>query len=255
MADLDLPLLSVVIPSFNYGRFLPETLDSCLQQTYTNFEVLVVDGGSTCQDTLALLRGIHHPKISVHLRYGRHLVGSNRNHGIERARGRYICCLDSDDRVRPTYFERAIELLDGQDYDIVSTAIQTFGDDSSIYPVEPFPTLNDMVKANHVATCAVFRRLLWERHGGFVDSGLDERYFYEDWRLWIRFAALGARIANLVEEPLFEHRVHAGSLSRSNPRIPSMAAQRAAILAFNADVLGPMAGSVIASRDNVGALR
>lgn len=231
------PLVSVVIPCYNYGRFVAEAVDSVLAQTFRNFEILVVDGGSS-PDSVATLRSLERPQTQVFFREGRHLVGDNRNFGISRARGKYICCLDADDLIRPTYLEKALFLLETQDYDMVSTTIRSFGDKSEIYHLERFPGLADMLAANHVSTCAVFRRHLWEQAGGFQDTGVGSEYFYEDWRLWLRFAALGARIANIVDEPLFLYRVHSThSLSRQNQELPDMDRQRQAIVAFNRDVI------------------
>jgi glycosyltransferase involved in cell wall biosynthesis/SAM-dependent methyltransferase len=230
------PLVSVVIPCYNYGRFVAEAVDSVLAQTFQNFEILVIDGGSAA-DTVATLKELSRPQTQVYFREGRHLVGDNRNFGIARARGKYICCLDADDLIRPTYLEKALFLLETQGYDLASTTIRSFGDKSEIFHLERYPTLADMLAGNHVSTCAVFRRALWEQAGGFQDTGIGSEYFYEDWRLWVRFAALGARIANIVEEPLFLYRVHSSeSLSRQT-QLPTMDRQREAVAAFNQDVI------------------
>lgn len=230
------PLVSVVIPCFNYGRFVPETVASVLAQTWDDIEIVLVDGGSTDAETRQVLEGLRGAKTSVYSRDTRHLVGDNRNFGIARARGKYICCLDSDDLLAPTYLEKALFLLEAQDYDVVSTSIGCFGQDSTVYGVKRYPTLTDMVRANEVTTCALFRRELWERAGGFQDAGLGEQYLYEDWRLWMRFAALGCRIANLVDEPLFRYRVHSRSFSRQHG-IRSIADQREPILELNRDLI------------------
>ncbi|MEA2604698.1 MAG: hypothetical protein QOF89_5690 [Acidobacteriota bacterium] len=231
------PLVSVIIPCYNYGHFVPEAVDSVLAQTFQNFEILVIDGGSA-EESLAALRELDRPKTQVYFREGRHLVGDNRNFGISSAQGKYVCCLDADDRIKPTYLEKALFLLETQDYGLVSTSIQSFGDQSTVYHVERFPVLADMLKGNHVSTCAVFRKDLWTRAGGFQDTGIGCDYFYEDWRLWVRFAALGTRFANIVEEPLFLYRIHsAQSLSSQNQAVPAMDRQREAVLAFNQDVI------------------
>lgn len=231
------PLVSVVVPCFEYGRFVAEAVDSVLAQTFQDLEVLVIDGGSRDAGSLEALRALRRAKTRVWFRQGRHLVGDNRNYGIARARGKYVCCLDADDLLRPTYLEKAVFLLEGQGYDVISTSIESFGEDTRVYRVERYPTLADMVQGNHVPTCAVFRKELWERAGGFQDAGIGAEHIYEDWRLWVRFAALGARIANIVEEPLFRYRVHSqNSLSR-DARVPPIERQREAILAFNRDVI------------------
>jgi glycosyltransferase involved in cell wall biosynthesis/SAM-dependent methyltransferase len=229
------PLLSVIVVCYNYGRFVAEAVDSILAQTFQNFEILVVDGGSSAE-TLEVLRNFERPKTRVFLRGDRHLVGDNRNFGIAHARGRYVCCLDADDKLKPTYLEKALFLLETQGYDVVSTSIQSFGGQSDIYHLERFPVLADMVRGNHVSTCAVFGKELWERAGGYRDAGLGRDYVYEDWRLWVRLSALGARIANIVEEPLFLYRVHETSLSRQR-EVPSIDEQRQAVVELNHDVI------------------
>jgi glycosyltransferase involved in cell wall biosynthesis len=230
------PLVSVVIPSFNYGRYVSDAVASVLAQTFQDLEVIVVDGGSTEGESRQAARALAGPKTRVYLREGRHLVGDNRNFGIERASGKYICCLDADDLLKPTYLEKVLFLLETLGYDVVCTSIECFGAQTDTYSVERYPALADLVRANHVPTCAVFRRDLWERSGGFADTGTGAEYFFEDWRLWVRFAALGARFANLVDEPLFLYRVHRVSLSRG-PDIPDMDRQREAMSELNRDVI------------------
>ncbi|RPH55927.1 glycosyltransferase, partial [bacterium] len=183
-------------------------------------------------------RALQRPKTRIYFREGRHFVGDNRNYGISQARGKYICCLDADDLIRPTYLEKAVFLLEAQGYDVVSTSIQCFGDSAVYYGMWRFPTLADMVRGNHVSTCAVFRKDLWKKAGGFQDTGIGRDYVYEDWRLWIRFSALGARIANIVEESLFRYRVHSeSSLSKQDETVPPLARQHEAVVTFNDDVL------------------
>lgn len=233
----DEPLVSVIIPCYNYGHFVAEAVDSVLAQTFRNFEILVVDGGSE-PSSLAHLKDLRRPQTRIFFREGRHFVGDNRNYGIALARGKYVCCLDADDRIQPTYLEKALFILETQDYDLVSCSFRCFGDSSAIYHLERHPTLADMLKGNQVSTCAVFRKQLWSRAGGFQDAGIGGDYIYEDWRLWVRCAALGARFANIVDEPLLWYRVHsAGSLSSQNQAVPPMDRQRQAMADFNRDVL------------------
>jgi glycosyltransferase involved in cell wall biosynthesis/SAM-dependent methyltransferase len=231
------PLVSVVIPCYNYGHFVTDAVDSVLAQTFQSFEILVIDGGSSAP-TLEVLRDLDRPKTRIYLREGRHLVGDNRNFGISRAEGKYVCCLDADDRIEPTYLEKALFLLETQAYDVVSTSIRCFGGRNEIYHLERFPVLADLLQGNHVSTCAVFRKDLWARTEGYQDTGTGGDYIYEDWRLWVRFAALGARFANIVDEPLFLYRIHSSlSLSNQNQGVPSMDRQREAVIELNRDVL------------------
>jgi glycosyltransferase involved in cell wall biosynthesis len=235
------PLVSVVIPCFNYGHFVVDSIDSVLTQTLKNVEIIVVDGGSTDASTIKTLRTIQRPRTTILFRKGRHLVGDNRNYGISKASGRYICCLDADDTVDPTYLEKAVFHLETYGYDIVSTAINFVGDKEGQIDILEFPDLTDMVNGNHVLTCAVFRRQLWESARGFVDFGIGKDYVFEDWDFWVRLAAKGARIRNISGEYLFNYRVHQGGSLSSAAGIKPLSEQKAIILDKNRDLLNPKA--------------
>jgi glycosyltransferase involved in cell wall biosynthesis len=240
----DLPLVSVIVVCFNYGAYVDEAIASILAQTAVEHcEVLVVDGGSDDPATIAKMQRLADdppPRTTVLLRTdGRHLVGDNRNYGIERARGRYIACLDADDRLDPRYLEVALYLLERRGYDLVSTAARSFGLADDYFGLKLSPDLRDMLRANEVITAAVYRRELWGRAGGFHDAGIGNAYVFEDWKLWVRIAALGARMTN-IQAPLFRYRVHStDSLSRQRGDVRDMAAHRAAVVAFNEDVITP----------------
>jgi glycosyltransferase involved in cell wall biosynthesis len=242
----ELPLVSVVVVCFNHGACVKEAIDSVLAQTAAPLcEVIVVDGGSTDPQTLETVRRLAAdppPRTTVFLREdGRHSAGDNRNFGIERARGRYVACLDADDLLDPRYIEVALYLLERRNYDLVSATAQCFGASNEQFRLPLTPDLSAMSAANYVATGALYRRNLWELAGGYQDSGLDVDYVFEDWKLWLRMAALGARITN-IQEPLFRDRVHtASSSSTQQGTITGMKQQRAAVLAHNADVLTPAA--------------
>ena len=115
----DQPLVSVIIHCFNYGNYIIDAVESILAQTLKNVEIIVVEGGSTDVATVETVRGILRPRTTVLFREGRHLVGDNRNYGIAKAKGRYICCLDADDTLDPTYLEKAVFHLETYGYDIV----------------------------------------------------------------------------------------------------------------------------------------
>lgn len=209
------PLISVVIPAFNYGHFVAGAVDSVLSQTFDDLEVIVVEGGSTDPQSAETTANLVRPKTTILYRDAPRLLGDNRNFGIAHTRGKYICCLDADDLLNPTYLEKALFLLETQGFDVVSSAYELFGDTSGVYRPMERPALPDLVEGNHVAVCGVFRRSMWEEVGGYADTGLGEKFVYEDWRFWVRLAARGARFTNIVNEPLFRYRVHSKSLSRS----------------------------------------
>ena len=231
------PLISVIIPCFNYGKFVLGAIDSVLAQTLENVEIIVVDGGSTDGETVEILRAVQRPRTRILFRDGRHLVGDNRNYGIELARGRYICCLDADDTLDITYLEKAVFYLETYGYDIVSTAIKFVGAKTGYLDNMQRPDLTDMVNGNHILTCAVFRRLLWEDVGGYFDVGIGMHHVAEDWDFWLRLVAKGARVRNISGEYLFHYRVHEGGSLSSSADVKSLQGQKEAILDRNRNLL------------------
>lgn len=230
------PLVSVVIPCFNYGRFVQAAVDSVRKQTLKSVEIIIVEGGSTDGETPAIVSAIEGPNIRVFMQPRQTLVGANRNSGIALVRGRYVCCLDADDTIESTYLEKAVYFLEAHFYDIVSTGIRFSGQKSGTIDVLENPNLRDMTEGNHITTCAVFRKTLWEKVGGFFDTGKGQEHVAEDWDFWLRCVAAGARVRNITGEHLFNYMIHShGSLSSTDVR--SLSEQRRSILERNRDIL------------------
>ena len=94
------PLISVVIPCYNDGKYLPETLGHLAKQTFRDFEIIIVNDGSTDPETLSILKNLESENTRVlHKENGR--MSSARNHGVKHARGEYIAALDADDYFHP----------------------------------------------------------------------------------------------------------------------------------------------------------
>src|SRR5262245_25793619 len=122
------PKVSVVITCHNLGRYLDEAVDSVLAQSFQDFEIVVVDDGSTEDETRALLADYRRPRTRVIRIDNRGLPGA-RNEGIRHTTGPYLCALDADDRLAPTYFEKAVAILDRDpSVAFVSHWLRTFGE-------------------------------------------------------------------------------------------------------------------------------
>ncbi len=238
----DRPLVSIVIPCFNYGHLVAEAIDSAEQQSFSNIEIIAVEGGSTSSESRALLiEAVRHagPRVRLIVQDSPHRAGANRNFGISHARGKYICCLDADDRLAPTYIEKALFMIEHAGYDVVSSGLRFFGAKSEVWMPHQRPTLDMLMEANQVVTTAVYSKAIWAKAGGYRDSDPATGHVHEDWLFWVRLAALGARFANLPE-PLLHYRSHAGTLSNSESVLEHQA-QTLQIQRFNSDVLTPEA--------------
>ncbi|MCI0145634.1 glycosyltransferase [Paraburkholderia sediminicola] len=232
------PLVSIVIPCFNYGHLVREAIASVEAQTFQDIEIIVVEGGSSSaqsrQHFVSLIEDAS-VRIRVLLQDKAQRAGANRNFGISHARGKYVCCLDADDRLDPTFLEKAIFLLEYYGYDVVSPGMKYFGERADVFSPADQPDLATLLKANSILTCSVYPRALWKAAGGFRDSDPAYGHIHEDWLFWARLAALGARFLNF-HEPLLFYRSHGSTLSNSDAVIDNET-QAHYISKFNADVL------------------
>ena len=206
----DRPLVTVGIPCYNYGRYVLEAVDSVLASTFQDFEVLVINDGSTDPDTLRVLHSLEdrYPggRVRVVHQQNQGLAGS-RNKGAALARGKYVVSLDADDRLAPTYLEKTLGVLERHaEYAFCYSLVQMFGAEEGIWKTEPF-SLEKALRYNHVPTGAVFRREAWIEAGGFRD----QLYGQDDWNFWITLGAKGWE-GCLIPEPLFFYRKHEVSM-------------------------------------------
>lgn len=195
-------LVSVIMPVYNKGQTLRDTVASVRAQTLTSVEIVVWDDGSTDDATLAALDEVarlDHVEVVHSSNQG--VIGA-RNSAISYARGEYICCLDPDDLIDPTYLEKAVTVLkSGAGYSIVYPYVHSFGDVDEYWETQDLdPAL--ILEANHVPICAVFERAVFRETGGFSAEMADG---YEDWEFWAHAAELGFR-GKVLPEHLFHYR-------------------------------------------------
>ena len=182
------PRVSVVIPVFNAGRLLVQALDRVAAQTWRDFEVVVVDDGSTDDDTRAVLDdAARRPGVTVH-RTENGGPSRARNVAIERARGAYILPLDADDWLAPTYLERTVPVLDADPaLGVAYTWVGLVGGHQGVWRTGDF-TLEALLARCTIHVTSLFRRQLWADVGGY-----DARFVesWEDWDLWLGAVARG----------------------------------------------------------------
>lgn len=207
------PLVSVVIATYNGERFVAETLDSVLAQTWEHLEVIVCDDGST-DGTLDILAG-YRDRVLVHRQKNRG-VSAARNRGASFARGEYIAFLDHDDLWEPDMLERQVGLLLARkghglvygDSWIIDTQGHSFGQRKSFLEYREGDVYGELLQGNFipietaVLPAAVFRAL-----GGF-DTRL--RYL-EDYELYLRVAERYP--VAFQPHPVARYRIHERNLS------------------------------------------
>jgi len=211
------PTTSFVVTCHNLGAYLTETLDSVFAQTVQDFEVVVVNDGSTDGATCRLLADLNRPRTRVVHTERCGLPGA-RNFGVGHAGGRFLCMVDADDLLEPSYLERSLQVLDSRpDVAFASHWLRAFGDEAWDWtPTDcTFPAL---LHANTLNGAALIRRDLFERVGGFDETMVDG---CEDWEFWIRVVDRGFKGA-IIPEFLFRYRRRADSMSRTMHAVPGM---------------------------------
>ncbi|MBL7701562.1 MAG: glycosyltransferase family 2 protein [Ferruginibacter sp.] len=206
------PRVSIIIPCYNHGQYIREALDSVEKVSDKSlYEVIIVNDGSKDAYTIEMM-----DKLAAE---GYHVVnqvnqglGKTRNNGIKIAKGDYILPLDADNRIRPEYIYKSIEILDAHpEIAMVYGDAQFFGDKDKRHVVGEFNLQNMMIE-NQIDACAVYRKSAWEVVGGY-----DEKMpimGYEDWDMWMNMTFKNYKF-HYIPEILFDYRVLGNSMLRS----------------------------------------
>jgi len=194
--------ISVIIPCYNDGQYITETVERVLQQTFTPLEIIIVNDGSTDQNTLDTLAQLEkHALITVlHKENGR--MSAARNYGVIHAKGTYIAALDADDYFDNHFFEKAIPIFQAQpNIAVVTSYIQFFGNHKGASKPRGGNAYNFLF-SNQCPACALVRKEVWDQVGGYDES---MKLGYEDWEFYIRITQLGLSV-HVIPELLLHYR-------------------------------------------------
>lgn len=222
---------SVVITCYNYAKFLRDCVRSVVNQTYKNFELIIVNDGST-DNSQAVAEACRREFSAVAIRVlnqpnsGQPALA--RNAGIRLAKGQYVLPLDADDLIGPQYLEQASQLIDTDPAVDFICANSVFDDGKTKTLARPgrFDAAL-MATKNQFVYCCVYRRALWEKIGGYRDNVRG----CEDWDFWVAIAVAGAKpgfipciglIYNQKETGVFaetvaHHAARAAQIKLNNP--------------------------------------
>jgi glycosyltransferase involved in cell wall biosynthesis len=245
-ADPQQPLCTIVISLYNKRPYLAETLQSVRQQTCRRLQVIIVDDGSTDgsqEEAERLTANFPFPVTLTSTLQPRSGPALARNLGLSLASTPYLCCLDADDTIAPTFIERLVQALQARpDAALAYSGMTTLGSDGvNFLPSTPF-SLERLLKGNFIPCCNVFRRKAFLATRGY-DPWL-EKYgpSWEDYDLWLQMAKLGWPFVS-VPDALFTYRLlPTGRAARSEDRAPYL---RAAINFKHRDLYPPLVSIVI----------
>jgi glycosyltransferase involved in cell wall biosynthesis len=207
------PLVSVIVTTFNRKQFLKKCIDSILNQTFTNFELVIVDNYSN-YDFFLFINSYNDKRIRAYQNKNNGIIAVNRNFGIRKARGKYIAFCDDDDiwlkeklLVQTKYF------INNTDIDMIYCPVQYFGNTSffsyyfGMYPL-PYRVNEkyiELSKGNSIACSSVMLRKEIIKKVGYFDEN-SKLISVEDFDLWLRISQYyNIKYINRI---LVKYRVH-----------------------------------------------
>ena len=208
--------VTIIIPCYNQGHYLAEALQSIAVANMELIDVLIVNDGSTNDETKSILNKLHQEGFTI-INQENQGLGAARNAGIMASNTDYILPLDADNKIISSFIERAINILDHDlSYAVVFSNANYFGDKTGILKPGKF-NLQRLMLGNYIDACAMIRR------SAICQVGLYDKMRimgYEDWDLWLKLAFNGYEFYYLNELG-FEYRVRKDSMMKTVSNIPS----------------------------------
>jgi glycosyltransferase involved in cell wall biosynthesis len=213
---MDYPQISVLLPVYNCENYIKDCIDSVLNQTFSDFELLIIDDKST-DNTVKIIQQFNDDRIKLTIKEKNSGYTNSLNWGIDQAKGKYIARMDGDDICMPNRFERQFYFLESNpDVLLCGTSIQLIG---SIIEHRQPPTHEDILIKLCFETC-FFHPTIMGRKQVFIENKYNSSFEpAEDYELWTRLAFKG-KLAN-ISEILLEYRVHSHQVSKTKSNIQS----------------------------------
>lgn len=203
-------MISIIIPCYNSGRYIREAIESVLTSSFFQFELIIVNDGSTDPKTIEILESLNSKDILV-ISQSNQGPASARNAGARVAKGNIFLFLDSDNVILPKYIEKAFSILsDNESVGVVYSNPIFFGDTSNedrFYPKSY--SYQELLLGNFIDMCSFVRRATFEEVGGFDEHR--DLIGWEDWEFWLRVAQTNW-VFYYLNENLFKYRIRNDSL-------------------------------------------
>lgn len=204
--------VSILIPCYNDGEFVEQAVQSALDQTYENKEVIVVDDGSDDEKTKSVLKTLSQ-KIDLLLIQENQGVVAARNNGIKEATGEYILTLDADDFFDKRFLEKAVPILNTiPEVGMVTCHATIINHDGKKYVQIPNgEDFNKAIFRNNVYASLLYRKKCWEDVNGYDPKMATG---FEDWEFNISVSKAGWKV-KVISEALFYYRLQRKSRNSS----------------------------------------
>jgi glycosyltransferase involved in cell wall biosynthesis len=208
------PTVSVIVTSYNYGRYVGAALDSVRDQTLTDFEVIILDDGSTDDSLRVIGRYLDDPRFRL-IRQQHAGQPKTKNRGLAEARAPFVAFLDADDVWAPTKLQRQVAMFRSNGaLGVVCTRRTLMGPDGRPLPCHDAPAprgqvVDAMFRQNFICFSSAMLRAGVVDHVGAFDESIPVAIDYDFWLRVARYYAVG-----VVDEPLVAYRVGHVNLSR-----------------------------------------
>lgn len=203
--------ISVIVPCYNQGAFIAETLNSVIAQTYTNWECIVIDDGSS-DNSSQIAKEFCKKDTRIKYIYQQNSgVSVARNNGIAHAKGEFILPLDADDLIAPKYIEKAINIFSEEpDVKLVYCKAELFGATTGKWNLPEY-RYEDLLWRNLIFCSAVFSKADYEKTNGYNSN---MKLGLEDWDFWLSFLSSTDKVI-CIDEVLFFYRIKQKSRTTS----------------------------------------
>jgi glycosyltransferase involved in cell wall biosynthesis len=199
--------VSVIVPCYNQGKYLEEAIDSVINQTYSNWECIIINDGSTDEtEEIALKLVAKDGRINYYTKPNGGL-SSTRNFGVDKSIGTYILPLDADDKIHATYIEKAVTVFQDSDVKVVYCEAERFDAGEGKFE---FPEYSRSLLAyyNLIICSGLYKK------EDFIDAGgynINMKFGWEDWDFWISMLKNGGNVFR-IPEILFYYRIKEKSM-------------------------------------------
>lgn len=197
------PIISIIMPCYNQEKYIGEAVDSVLSQTFTNWELIIVDDGST-DDSYSIMKDYagRDERITC---YRQDNAGPSkaRNHGVKYANGKYLLFFDSDDKLASTYLEKGVQYMEAnENCTVFYPRVQYFGSRNDEEQLR-YTSYKSLLCKSSILCTSVLRKKDFDRIGGFDESMKG----FEDWEMFIRLLYHND-IVHQSSDILFYYRMH-----------------------------------------------
>lgn len=200
---MQMPKVSIIVPCYNQAQYLDESLQSVLNQTYTDWECIIVNDGSTDTTEQVAKQWEARDSRFIYLHKENGGVSSARNLGIKTVTADFILTLDADDKYEATFLEKAmLVLVNNPEIGIVSSWGRYFTGDKQLHVFKSTASsVTDFLFHNGVNNgSSLFRKACWEQVNGYDEN---HENGYEDWEFYLRVTALGWKVHSIAEVLFF----------------------------------------------------